>query len=65
MNPVGKAGGENLGGVDEGETVTRSYYMRKRSIFNKRKNQFIFNIIMCMFRFEFTVKLLAFLYFLP
>jgi hypothetical protein len=28
--------GEELGGVERGETQTKIYYMRKESIFNKR-----------------------------
>ena len=30
-------GAEKLAGVEEGETVIRIYYVRKKSIFNKRK----------------------------
>ena len=33
----GRRGGEELGGVEGGETIIRIYYVRKKSIFNKRK----------------------------
>lgn len=36
MDLEGKRGGEELGGVEEGETVIRVYCMVKQSIFNKR-----------------------------
>lgn len=31
-----KGGMEKLGGVEEGKTLLRIYYIRKESIFNKR-----------------------------
>lgn len=34
----GKGGSQKLGRVEGGETVIRIYYMRKKSIFDKRKN---------------------------
>lgn len=40
-----KKDGEELGGVDRGETVIRTYCMRKESCFNKRKNFKIFFIV--------------------
>ena len=33
----GRRGGEDLGRVEGEETIIRIYYMRKESIFNKRK----------------------------
>ena len=32
-------GVEELGGGDGGETIIRIYYVRKKSIFNKRKKE--------------------------
>lgn len=33
-----RGGGEELGRTEGEKTVIRKYYMRKKSIFNKRKN---------------------------
>ena len=33
----GEEGGKELGGVEEGETVIRIYYVREESIFNNKK----------------------------
>lgn len=33
----GRGGGEELGEVEGGEAIIRTYYMRKKSIFNKRE----------------------------
>lgn len=34
----GKRGEKELGGVEDGEILIRIYHMRKKSIFNRRKN---------------------------
>jgi hypothetical protein len=37
MRDRGSGGGEELGGVERGETTVRIYYMRNESIFNKNR----------------------------
>lgn len=41
----GRAGGKKLGGVEGGSTIIRIYYVRKMTIFNKRK-KYLFNFIL-------------------
>ena len=36
VDPAGRRGGEDLGRTEERETVIRIYYVRKKSILNKR-----------------------------
>lgn len=37
VHPDGKGSGDELGGVEWGETIIKIYYLRKRFISNKRK----------------------------
>ena len=37
MDPEGRGDGEQLRGVEGGETVVKLHYVRKKSIFNKRR----------------------------
>lgn len=39
MNLDGRGGGVEVGGVEEGDTIISIYYVRKISIFNKRKKK--------------------------
>jgi hypothetical protein len=39
IDPDWKGIGKELGEVERGEIVIRIYYMRKRSIFNKRRTK--------------------------
>ena len=44
VDPDGKGGGEELGGVEGEETIIRICFVRKKSIFNKmKKNQAYWN----------------------
>lgn len=46
MNLEERTSGMELGGVEEGETIIRIYYLRKESIFNKGKKKHTHNIIL-------------------
>jgi hypothetical protein len=38
VDPNRRGSKEELGGVEGGETIFRIYYMRKKSIFNRRES---------------------------
>jgi hypothetical protein len=45
MDPDGREGGEDLGGVEGRKTIIRIYYGRKESILNKRKKEKLSKVI--------------------